>query len=137
MDNAKRQIIGLIGCLLLAIGSFLPIVSVTFLGSINFVYEGQGNGIFVVAGAIIGAFALLFNRHRIVRGVGVGSAVLIGYTLLSMTGVLGSATGMSGLAASMIDLEWGWLVLIAGDVLVLIAAFWPSQPNTSGWVPLQ
>lgn len=137
MDNAKRQIIGLIGCLLLAIGSFLPIVSVTFLGSINFVYEGQGNGIFVVAGAIIGAFALLFNRHRIVRGVGVGAAVLIGYTLLSMTGVMGSATGMSGLAASMIDLEWGWLVLIAGDVLMLIAAFWPLQPNTSGWVPLQ
>jgi len=41
MDFTKRQSIGLVGCVLLFIGVFLPIVSVPIAGGMNYFQNGR------------------------------------------------------------------------------------------------
>ena len=44
----RRQIIGLLGCVLLFVGVFMPIVSVPVAGSMNYFKNGHGDGVLIL-----------------------------------------------------------------------------------------
>jgi hypothetical protein len=60
----KRQTIGLAGVAALAIGVFVPLVSLPIVGSLTYFNNGKGDGIIVLALAVISALIVLAKRYR-------------------------------------------------------------------------
>jgi len=44
----KRQLVGLAGTILLAVGVFLPLVSMPLIGSLTYFNNGRGDGVIVL-----------------------------------------------------------------------------------------
>jgi hypothetical protein len=116
---SNRQKLGFIGCALLIVGVFLPILSAPFVGSINFFNDGQGDGLLVLILALISAGLVWVKRYKILWGTGLIALAITAYDLLNIQNTLGS----SSVARSLIRTEWGWIVLIAGGVLVVATAW--------------
>ncbi|NBR77653.1 MAG: hypothetical protein EBT76_02505 [Microbacteriaceae bacterium] len=54
----RRQLFGLLGSGLLILGTFVPLISVPLLGTMNYFANGKGDGIFIIG---YSALALLFT----------------------------------------------------------------------------
>ena len=50
---STKQYLGLIASILLLIGVFVPIVSVPFVGDMNYFQNGKGDGVFILILAIV------------------------------------------------------------------------------------
>lgn len=132
---STRQIVGLLGSILLIIGVFSPVVSLPMLASISYVANGQGDGVFVLMAGLISLVAALARRYRILYWTGgIGLAVMI-FTLSAfsyrMAEVKGDMErdlagnpfrGLADAAISAVQLQWGWSLLIAGAILLLVSA---------------
>lgn len=133
MEFSNYQKIGLLGSFLLGIGNFLPIISVPLLGSFNYMLNGEGgDGLIVLGLAIIAGLCILSGRLVWARIPAIGAGLVMAFTLFNYSSTIGQSP-----FGSFVRLEWGWLVLIPGCALVLLAAFAP-QPKTDKdeWVPL-
>ena len=136
MDNcgicgaSKAQVIGMIGAVLLIIGCFIPLFSVTVLGkalSVTFFSPGfyiYGGALILTALVIIG----LFLAKKIQEAQGAGIAVFVtilvffidavtGYNAIKDMGVIAS------FAAGFFSFGYAWLVLFAGSILVIAAPY--------------
>jgi hypothetical protein len=47
------------------IGSFCPVVSIPIMGSISYVNNGQGDGVFVLIMAVVALVAVFVRRYRL------------------------------------------------------------------------
>lgn len=116
---AKEQQLGLLGVALAAIGCFLPIMTVAFIGSVNYYFNGEGDGIIVL---ILSAGGLLFFL-RGSYGLGLASGLLIAamctYTFFNLQGIIGN----DPLASMLVRLDFGWLVLYSGAGLMIYAGY--------------
>lgn len=105
------------GALLLAAGTFAPLVRMPIMGTLNFI---RGDGTIVLG---LSLFALLLAVMRFWVGVGIIGAVsllLISRTLGNVLGALQhSKIEMLRVA---IGIEWGWLLLVVGANVLLVAA---------------
>lgn len=121
--------LGLLGAVVLAIGTFLPVLSVPIVGTVTYFNNGRGDGVFALLLAAIAAiFTWRAARWLIIPG---GLALLlIGYSLLNaqrtISDLQAGATGLGALVAQSVSLQWGWLVLLAGAILILIA-WWQAR----------
>lgn len=126
MDFKNSRMIALIGAGLLGIGVFLPLVRVPKLGTLNYFNNGSGDGVIVLllVGAAV-ALALL-NRVKHVIWPGLLSLGLIGFSFIRLQSNLSDVRGVAGrdnpfadAAASAVQMEYGWAVLVIGAALII------------------
>ena len=121
----------LIGGLVMAAGTLLPIVRMPLVGSISYVAGGRGDGMIVLAlsGAVIAT--VLYGYRRTATIVKWALFVMMN-TLMSLLDVLSKVQGeaaklaegnpFGGLAiafANNIGFEWGWIPLVGGAMAVV------------------
>jgi hypothetical protein len=120
------------GALAMAVGTFLPIIRLPFVGSINYIAGGHGDGMIILplSGAIIAA--VFYGYRRTAALVGFAALALMMRALLKMLDVFSNLRGetagfakdnpFGGLAtalANSVGIEWGWAVLIGGALAVI------------------
>ena len=129
----KRQGIGLVGTAVLAVGAFAPLVSMPIVGSLTYFNNGRGDGVIVLALAVISALFVLAKRYRALWLTGLASLGMIGYTFLRTAEALAAlerelATNpFRGLANA--QMQWGWVLLVIGATLLLVAAAGKDAPQ--------
>lgn len=133
MENNK---LGLIGSALLVAGLFAPIFTFGFGGALSFI---NGNPIFVSLSVLtlgcIGIFACARNEVSRIAWAGIGAMVLVlsSFALAQYRFVQLQAQFEAQIAGnpfaegvrnsfSRPQIEWGWLVLVAGAALVIYAS---------------
>lgn len=120
-----EQKLGLGGAALLAIGAFLPLMSVPIIGSINYFMNGKGDGTIILALAGVIGVATLFERYTAVLVAACASLLLIAYTFVNMQAGLAEMQAemadnpFAGLVQASIQMQWGWIVLVLGAGLSL------------------
>lgn len=126
MELNNLQKISLVGCFLMGIGNFLPVMSVPFVGSINYVGNGEGgDGLIVLGLAVFAALCVFGGKVKWARVPAFMAGGVMIVTILNYLDVIGGSP-----FGSMVRLEWGWLVLFAGCGLILYAGFSP-QPEAA------
>lgn len=133
--EALPRLLGLLGAGLLFLGVFTPIVSAPFLGSQNYFQNGEGDGIIIVAMAIVAIGMILSGRLRLVWLPGAAALAMLAFTFFSFRRGLGSirdemiaelaGNPFAGLGEAMlgsVQLQWGWAVLVLGGTLLIAAA---------------
>ena len=131
----KKQTIGYAGTLLLALGVFMPIISVPFLGNVNYFQNGKGDGTVLLIVAVITAILIWRNLYNLVLVAGIISLGLLGYTFYNFNQKMSEVqTQMNqsltnnpfrGIADAMVgrvQMEYGWIVLVIGSVLLIVSA---------------
>jgi tetratricopeptide (TPR) repeat protein len=144
----KNQILGLCGVALLAIGTFLPIVTVPMAGSVT--YFHNEHGILLLIFAAVAAFFVFRKRYRWLVFPGAAALVLLGYGFFNLKRTLaevqprfnaewvdGSNTPLPDAAAAMVNgalekiqFQWGWGILLAGALLLILAGLLRPQLRT-------
>jgi hypothetical protein len=115
----------LAGALAMAMGTLLPIVRIPFLGTLNYLARGQGDGtiVLLLSGVVIAA--VFYGYRRIAALVGFVALVLMAVTLLNIVNMLAelhketAQNPFGALLADTVGLEWGWLPLIGGALAVI------------------
>ena len=124
----RRQMLGLAGAALLIIGTFLPLVTMPIVGSLNYFLNGKGDGIYVVGYGLLAILFTLIKRYKLLWIPALLAIAQLTFALINFNQKLADATAMlegnifgQGLAAS-VHLDWAWIVLYAGAALLVVAA---------------
>jgi hypothetical protein len=135
-NAAMRSRLGLAGALVLFIGLFTPIIHVPIAGSINYFQNGHGAGMLLLAFAIAAVVLVFTSRFRYLKWVGGLSLLVVCFALIRLLVAISVAThyvantrpgegnpfvGLERAAVASIQVQWGWLLLIAGSLLILVA----------------
>jgi hypothetical protein len=127
---SKAQIIGIIGAVLLILGCFAPLFSVTALGktlSVTFFTVGfdiYGGALVLTALVIIGL--LVAKKIQEAQGAGIAVFVTIlvffadavaAYNGIRDMGIIGS------FAAGFFSFGYGWVILFAGAIILVAAPY--------------
>lgn len=131
-SQRKKRLLGFLGCGLLIIGVFLPIISMPIVGSVNYIHNGRGDGIIVLALAVISGLLILGGFFRGLVVTGLLALAVMCFTLSQFFAFLGNARAemaqsdniFKGLGEAMlatVQIQWGWVPLVAGGFLVLAA----------------
>jgi hypothetical protein len=102
------------------------------VGSINYVHNGRGDGVLIIAISIASAYFCLTSRYAQLRRTGLASLVVISTTLWMFqirTSELKASLdrdlsgnpfrGLADFAFSSVRLEWGWILLIGGSLTLI------------------
>jgi HEAT repeat protein len=107
--------IGLAGAAALLIGVFLPLIRLPIFGSVNYIFNGQGDGMIVAVLALVAACTSLARWYRSLWIAGLLVLALMTFTFTRLQ-----------LAApgdwAYFQLEWGWAVLAIGAITTVAAA---------------
>jgi hypothetical protein len=126
---SKKQITGLIGAALLFAGVFLPSVSMPFVDSMNYFQNGKADGAIIIILAVISVILVLTKKYKGLYFIGLGSLGVMLFTFFNfhvkqmereVDGNLFS--GLADAKVQTIQLQWGWVILIAGAALIIFAA---------------
>jgi hypothetical protein len=132
---ARKQTLGLIGSLVLFVGVFTPIISLPFVGSMNYFQNGRGDGVIILALAIVSLILTLTKRYGGLWFTGLGSLAIMIFTFINFQTRMSEAKaqmetqlsgnpfrGIADIAMQSVQIQWGWAVLIVGAGLVIAAA---------------
>lgn len=111
--------------MLLLIGSFCPIASVGFYGSITYFKGGTGDGVWTVVIAGIALVLVFFNRAPFIWITGLVAGGLALYDLVDLTNRISNTS--NALARSMISVEWGWALIFLGRLFMIANPFIPKR----------
>jgi len=123
-----RTILAAVGIALIGVGLFLPIVTLPFVGTVNYIVTWRGIAVALLL--VVSAALVATQRFRGLLVTGGVAAALTAYTYvrLSMSVAEGRATmtdspfvGLAEQLTETLQLEWGWFVLLAGIVFLLAA----------------
>jgi hypothetical protein len=136
---STKQLMGLIGSLLLLLGVFCPLVTVPIAGSMNYFQNGEGDGIVIILLALASIGLVLTNNFKPLWITGLSSLGMMAFTFFNFHSKLNQITqqlnkqlarnpfkGLSDAAIQSIQLQWGWALMLIGVILILMAA-WQSQ----------
>ena len=123
----KRSTLGWAGTLLLFVGVFMPIVSVPFVGNVNYFRNGEGDGVFVLILAAVSAFLILKEKYRGLYVTAGLSFLIMLASFLHFQSVMSDTKaemeqelagnpfrGLADMAMESVQLQWGWAVLLVG-----------------------
>lgn len=129
------QIIGFMGCLILVIGVFAPLVRLPLIGSINYFRNGTGDGVLILALVAVSLILLLFREYRWLWITGLTSLGIISYAFISIITTIFKArdaleselsedifSELANVLMEVVQVEWGWIALFFGTGLILFAA---------------
>lgn len=124
----------ILGSVLMAVGVFLPILSVPIIGTMTYIHDGSGDGIIVLILAVVAAALALLGAPRFAVIPGALGAALMLFTLYKFRKMLTNMRAemenvladnpFRGFAEAAMDatkIEWGWTVLAAGAALILFS----------------
>jgi amino acid transporter len=132
--NPNQKVLGLIGSAVLFIGAFCPIISVPIVGDINYFRNGTGDGVIIVALAIISVFLTIAGKYKGLLITGILSLAMLAFTYFNIQYRLSSARSemsrnmannpFRGIGEAMMDsvqIQWGLAVLIVGAFMLIAA----------------
>ena len=130
-----KQLLGLIGSIVLFVGVFTPIVSVPIVGNMNYFQNGKGDGTIVLILAIISLVLVLANKYKGLWFTGIGSLGAVLFAFINFQSKMSQAKadmdaelagnpfrGLADMAMQSVQLQWGWALLIVGAALVIASA---------------
>lgn len=130
-----KQLLGLIGSIILFIGVFTPIVSVPIMGNMNYFQNGRGDGTIVLGLAVISLVLVLAKKYKGLWFTGLGSMAVLAFTFINFQMKISNMKsemenemagnpfrGLADMAMQSVQLQWGWALLIVGAVLVIASA---------------
>ena len=130
-----RQILGLIGSIVLFIGVFTPIVSIPIMGNINYFQNGKGDGTLILILAVISLVLVLTKKYKGLWFTGLGSLAVMAFTFINFQVKLADMKsqmeselagnpfrGLADMAMQSVQLQWGWALLIVGAGMVIASA---------------
>ncbi len=142
---ARKQMLGLVGSLVLFVGVFTPIISLPFVGSVNYFQNGKGDGVIILALAIVSLILTITKRYRGLWFTGIGSLAVMIFTFVNFRMRMSEMQtqmesqlsgnpfrGIADMAMQSVQIQWGWAVLIVGSGLVIAAAAIKTPDLTSG-----
>lgn len=136
--------LGASGSVVLFLGVFAPLVSLPFVGSVNYFQNGQGDGVFLIALAVASLVLTIGKVYKGLWATGILALVVPIYTLISLQTRLSDARsemesklsgnpfrGIADTAMQSVQIQWGWAVVIVGAGLLIAAAVASRQtrPN--------
>ena len=122
----RRQLFGLLGSGLLILGTFVPLISVPLLGTMNYFANGKGDGIFIIGYSALALLFTVLKRYKLLWIPAILSIAQLAYALITFTQKMSEASGLIS-----ISMEWGWLVLFAGAILLVLAAARKAPETTN------
>jgi hypothetical protein len=138
----RRQWFGLVGSLMLAVGVFLPIISLPIVGAMNYFQNGRGDGTVILAFAVCSALLTVRRRYEWLLTTGGASLAMVLVTFFMVASRLSDVRtnmdhhladnpfrGLADVAMQSVQMQWGWIVLLIGAVLVLVAAALKDAPT--------
>jgi hypothetical protein len=145
MQLRSESKLALVGAAATAVGTVCPIITLPLIGSINYLAGGKGDGVFILGAALVGAAGAAFGTVWLASIIGIGLlAFLLSRlgTFLSMIAQSKSeieeasqGTGfgdIGNLFSLSLNLEWGWLVLFAGALLMIWSGVEPAVKWATG-----
>ena len=130
-----KQILGLIGSIVLFIGVFTPIVSVPIVGDMNYFQNGKGDGTLILILAVISLVLVLTKQFRGLWFTGLGSLAVMAFTFINFQKKISDMKSqmeselagnpfrsIADIAMQSVQLQWGWALLIVGAGLVIAGA---------------
>lgn len=139
---SNKQLIGVLGVILLVIGAFSPMIHIPIRGSITYIQNGKGDGIFILFFAILASYYLFKERYTSVRVAGFASLAVLLFTffnfqmkLTDMQNKLNKDMagnpfkGLTDLAMQSTYLEWGFAVVLVGALMLILSSFIKSAQN--------
>ena len=130
-----RQILGLIGSIVLFIGVFTPIVSIPIMGNINYFQNGKGDGTLILILAVISLVLVLTKKYKGLWFTGLGSLAVMAFTFINFQVKLADMKsqmeselagnpfrGLADMAMQSVQLQWVWALLIVGAGMVIASA---------------
>lgn len=132
MEN--RQKVGFIGSAILLLGVFAPVISVPFVGDLNYVQAYKVNATAVLVLAVVSfvlAYLRKYKRLIITGTISLGLVLANFFHLLmeksSTTSHTELGKALEKVFKQSIQIEWGWLVLITGSLMIIAAAVVKKQ----------
>lgn len=130
------------GSLILAIGVFTPIVSIPMAGNMNYFDNGNGDGVIVLVLALVSLGVVLFKKYKFLWITGLASLGMMLFTFLNFQGKMEAVrnemqtqladnpfAGLGDLVLQSIQLQWGWIILVIGAVLLIASAAIKEDTN--------
>ena len=131
----RRQLVGMVGALMLFIGVFAPIVSIPVVGSIIYFEIGRGDGVAVLCLTVVSFLLLLAKRYRSLWFTGLASLGVLAFSFITLQIKISEMKntlsvelasdpfrGLTKIAVQTVQIQWGWALLMIGAALILCAA---------------
>ena len=130
-----KQLLGLIGSIVLFVGVFAPIVSVPVMGNMNYFQNGKGDGTIVLVLAVVSLVLVMAKKYRGLWFTGLSSLTVMAFSFINFqmkmseisaqmeTELVGNPfRGLGDVAMQSVQLQWGWALLVVGAGLVIASA---------------
>ena len=113
----------------------MPIISVPIIGSITYFNNGEGDGLYVLILGIISAFLVAIRLYRGLWVTALIALTILIFDFLITINNLSEMTrkverdlatnpfqGLGKMMAASVQIQWGWVVLAAGVICLLVSA---------------
>jgi hypothetical protein len=130
-----RQLLGLIGSIILFIGVFTPIISIPIVGNMNYFQNGTGDGVIVLVLAVISIVLSVTKKYKWLLITGLASLALLIITFINFQVRISSARssmkdsmannpfgGLGEALFNSVQIQWGWAILIIGAGFLIAAS---------------
>ena len=130
-----KQLLGLIGSIVLFIGVFTPIVSIPIVGNMNYFQNGKGDGTIILVLAVISLILVLTKKYNGLWFTSIGSIGVMLFTFINFQSKISQVKadmdseladnpfrGLAEMAMQSVQLQWGWALLVVGAALVIASA---------------
>lgn len=134
--NAK-QVIGLIGSLIVLVGCFMPIVNLPIVGGINYMFPPGGDigdGVIVAGLAILGLLGAVRGGSLLLLLSSVVGALIFAYSMSNFSEILSSSQASEGLFGALMSSAGpgaGAAAIAVGLVLMFISSLMSEPPDSS------
>jgi hypothetical protein len=132
---STRFVLGMAGSVLLALGVFLPLITMPIVGSMNYFQNGRGDGTILLVVAVVAVILAAARRLDWLLVPGAASVAMLIGTFIRFQQLIGEMRlkldrdlagnpfrSFADVAVGTTQLQWGWLILIVGAVLLIVAA---------------
>jgi hypothetical protein len=134
-----KQIIGIIGSLLLILGVFIPLVKIPIVGGITFYGNSKLEATIVIAIAVISIFLVVAKRYILLWVSGFALLAVVSVRGIQTIQKLNSAKStaekifgeklaakitskVTNVAINHVHISWGLIFLIVGAILIILCA---------------
>lgn len=138
-----QQVLGIAGAVILFIGAFCPLITAPIIGSISYVHNGTGDGIFVIILAVISLVLAIVKKYKWLLFTGSAALLLVGFTFINFRMRMSEAQekmdqdladnmfkGLSDVFMNSVQLSWGWAILIIGVSCLIASGIWGFRYKT-------